>query len=862
MSLILYQIILCLTLVPSVASFMAQSEAHALLAWKRSLNSIQYQSYLDSWNNSVTSPCLWVGITCNKAHRVSEINLELVGLKGTLDNFSFQSFPHLTQLILSNNRIYGAIPSDIGFLYNLTILELSGNDISGTVPPSFTNLTNLARLDLSKNRISGEVDTLFSLFNNGISFIHLASNNLTGHLPSSIGRYANLEDLDLSYNQINGSIPGEIGELENLTILDLSNNILKGSIPHELTKLQNLIRLRVSNNQLTSPVPHLRILSLNELWMSRNRLDGPIPSELNELWNLSMLDLSNNLFNNSIPSWLSNLTFLTYLDLGGNQIDGYIPPEMGNLVYLRQLMLSKNKLSGPIPKSLSNLGNLQNLSLSNNQISGSIPSEIGNQLPNLLNMDLSSNQLDGEIPQTLGKCSKLNYLDLSTNNLSGPIPANFKNLNQLGKLNLSYNLLSGEVPFSSTDMPGLYSIDFSYNNFDIQFHPLTSFSPTAFIGNGRRNVSIAAIKHPSNLNIGKTEVAAFVVAVPVALTVFLVIVFAALVVISVLHKRPKKREEENEVLIEMRKADLFSVWNNDGKILFDDIVEATGNFDDLFCIGMGGNGSVYEAELPSGQVVAVKKFHPMEDESRLDDAGFMNEIPTLTRVRHRNIVKLYGFCSHPRCMLLVCEYMVRGSLADVLVNDERAMEFDWVKRADAIRGVASALSYMHHDCKPPIVHRDVSCGNVLFDANFKACISDFGMARLLNPDSSNETRVTGTFGYIAPELAYTMRVTEKCDVYSFGVVALEVIMGRYPGEFISTASHSSGGQSMKLKDVLDQRLPIPTDEVAKKIVVAMRVALACVRDNPKSRPTMQQVTIDLSTQNSLSIPDDPFSHDT
>ncbi|KAK1265779.1 putative LRR receptor-like serine/threonine-protein kinase [Acorus gramineus] len=718
----LYQIILCLILVPSVASFTAQSEAHALLAWKRSLNSIQYQSYLDSWNNNVTSPCLWVGITCNKAHRVSEINLELVGLKGTLDNFSFQSFPHLTQLILSNNRIYGAIPSDIGFLYNLTILELSGNDISGTVPPSFTNLTNLARLDLSKNRISGEVDTLFSLFNNGISFIHLASNNLTGHLPSSIGRYANLEDLDLSYNQINGSIPPQ------------------------LINLQNLLRLDVSNNQLTSPVPSLASLTgLMVLSMSRNRFDGPIPSRLSELQFLLMLDLSNNLLNNSIPSWLSNLNYLTYLDLGGNQIDGYIPPEIGKLVNLRKLMLSKNKLSGPIPKSLSNLGNLQNLSLSNNQISGSIPSEIGNQLPNLLNMDLSSNQLDGEIPQTLGKCSKLNYLDLSTNNLSGPIPANFKNLNQLGKLNLSYNLLSGEVPFSSTDMPGLYSIDFSYNNFDIQFHPLTSFSPTAFIGNGRRNVSIAAIKHPN----------------------------------------------------------LFSVWNNDGKILFDDIVEATGNFDDLFCIGMGGNGCVYEAELPSGQ----------------------------------------------------------GSLADVLVNDERAMEFDWMKRVDAIRGVASALSYMHHDCKPPIVHRDVSCGNVLFDANFKACVSDFGTARLLNPDSSNETRVTGTFGYIAPELAYTMRVTEKCDVYSFGMVALEVIMGRYPGEFISTASRSSGGQSMKLKDVLDQRLPVPTDEVAKEIVVAMRMALACVQDNPKSRPTMQQVTIDLSTQNSSSIPD-PFSDDT
>eukprot|EP00268_Persea_americana_P056771 TRINITY_DN6743_c2_g1_i7.p1 TRINITY_DN6743_c2_g1~~TRINITY_DN6743_c2_g1_i7.p1 ORF type:complete len:369 (-),score=59.75 TRINITY_DN6743_c2_g1_i7:37-1143(-) len=287
--------------------------------------------------------------------------------------------------------------------------------------------------------------------------------------------------------------------------------------------------------------------------------------------------------------------------------------------------------------------------------------------------------------------------------------------------------------------------------------------------------------------------------------------------------------------------DIFSIWNYDGTIVYEQIIEATENFDERYCIGVGGYGSVYKAMLRTEQIVAVKKLHKLEDGEFADGNSFTNEISALLEIRHRNVVSLYGFCSHPKCQFLVYEYVERGSLARVLSSEEAATEFNWPKRVNVIKGVAHALSYMHHDCKSPIIHRDISSNNILLNAEFDAFVSDFGIARLLKPDSSNWTSLAGTYGYIAPEFAYTMRVTEKCDVYSFGVVALEVIMGRHPGELISTLA-SSGCQDVLLKDLLDERIRPPMVQVTGEVILAAMVALTCISESPQSRPTMRQVS--------------------
>ncbi|GAU25981.1 hypothetical protein TSUD_166640 [Trifolium subterraneum] len=269
----------------------------------------------------------------------------------------------------------------------------------------------------------------------------------------------------------------------------------------------------------------------------------------------------------------------------------------------------------------------------------------------------------------------------------------------------------------------------------------------------------------------------------------------------------------------------------------------------------GAYGSVYKAQLPCGKVVALKKLHSYEAEVAAFDESFRNEVKILSEIKHRHIVKLYGFCLHKRSMFLIYQYMEKGSLFSVLYDDVEAMELNWRKRVNIVKGVASALSYLHHECTTPIVHRDVSSGNILLNSEWQPCVSDFGTARLLQHDSPNRTIVAGTIGYIAPELAYTMVVSEKCDVYSFGVVALDTLMGRHPQEILSSLQLAST-QSMKLCEVLDQRLPFPNNAMVLLDIIRVAViAFACLNFNPSSRPTMKHVSRSFTTElTPLSIP--------
>ncbi|XP_062218842.1 probable leucine-rich repeat receptor-like protein kinase At1g35710 [Phragmites australis] len=680
----------------------------------------------------------------------------------------------------------------------------------------------VANISLPGCHLSGRLDGLDFAALPRLAHLDLNNNSLSGRIPPIIGTLDELTSLDLSSNALLGPIPPSIGNLTRLTSLDLSQNYgsLNGHIPSTLGMLHSLKKLDLCRNSFSGPIPPSlgNLTTLDFIGLSFNNLSGKIPHEFGMLRSLTFLHMLGNSINGSIPGSIASITRLELLDLSNNQIHGSVPSTFWKLTSLRKLVLASNQINGLLPPEIGFLVHLTHLDLSSNQFTGSIPPQIG-QCQHLLLLHISDNLLTGTIPQDLGGCTGLYDLDLSRNNLSGTIPITLAQLYQLHNLNLSFNSLSGR--FGDTSFPALNALVSLDHNLDI-------------CGDQRYGLTPCDAPELDGKNEGKRHNKRLILALLLAFGLFCFICLAIGSVTSFCWRRKIAQTSSKS-----KPGDVFSVWNLDGKIAFQDILDATENFDDKYCIGVGGHGSVFRAELQGGSVFAVKLLHTMDDYS--DEGAFRAEIDVLTKTRHRCIVKLYGFCSHSQCKFLVYDLIERGSLASILHEEQLARELDWPKRVAIVKDVAQALSYLHNDCDEPIIHRDIKSSNILLDRDFKGYVSDFGMARKLKHNySSSSTIFAGTCGYIAPELSSTMVLTEKCDVYSFGVVTLEVVMGKHPGDlllpfFCRTEQHT------RLKDILDQRIVAPTSNEEKDIILLVLVAFGCLQIDPKARPTMQQV---------------------
>ncbi|KAJ7977197.1 putative Receptor protein kinase [Quillaja saponaria] len=825
------------------------------------------------------------------------------------------NWTELTSLQLQNNKFTGKIPAEIGLLTKLSYLYMYQNQFSGPFPREIGNLKELLSLDLSGNQLSGPIPpTIWSLPN--IKEIQLFYNNLTGTIPMEIGNLTTLQVFDVNTNQLSGQLPETISQLTQLQSFSVFTNNLSGSIPREFGKYSLFLNyVSFSNNSFTGELPPdlCSGLALQSFTVNKNNFSGPLPNclkncsgltrvrldgnqfsgniteafgvhpdlsfltlsdnqfvgELSPEWaecaNLTNFQMDKNKLSGRIPPELGKLSQLRVLTLDSNEFTGNIPDDLGNLGLLYMFNLSKNLLTGEIPQSIGKLTQLEYLDLSDNNLTRNIPKEVSN-CDRLLSLNLSYNQLSGEIPAELGNLVSLRYmLDLSSNSLSGPIPQNLQKLTSLETLNISHNRLSGKIPSTFSSLISLQSVDFSYNKLTGPIPTGTVFQQEqAYVGNSglcgdaKGFTSCSQISSTRKSNGHKKKVLLGVL-IPVCGLLLIVAIVAG---ILIFHRQAKLLDEETRSMQVNQESESL-IWEREGKFTFGEIVKATDDFSEKYCIGKGGFGTVYKAVLPTGQVVAVKKLNVSDssDIPSVNRRSFENEIRTLTEVRHRNIIKLYGFCSSKGNMYLVYEYVERGSLGKVLYGADAEVELSWPTRVRIVQGIAHAVAYLHHDCSPPIVHRDVSLNNILLESEFEPRLSDFGTAKLLSSDSTNWTSVAGSYGYMAPEFAQTMRVTDKCDVYSFGVVALEVMMGKHPGELITYISStksltSTENQEMLLKDVLDQRLQPPTGQLAEAVVFVVTIALACTRTNPESRPTMRSVAQELSakTQAYLSEP--------
>ncbi|KAG9447563.1 hypothetical protein H6P81_013691 [Aristolochia fimbriata] len=261
-------------------------------------------------------------------------------------------------------------------------------------------------------------------------------------------------------------------------------------------------------------------------------------------------------------------------------------------------------------------------------------------------------------------------------------------------------------------------------------------------------------------------------------------------------------------------------------------------------IGSGGYGTVYRLAVTDSISFAVKKLSKGSSER---DRGFERELEAMGDIKHRNIVTLHGYYTALHFNLLIYELMPNGSLDLYLhgKHDGRII-LDWDTRYKIAVGATRGLAYLHHDCIPHIIHRDIKSSNILLDKDMEAHVSDFGLATLMGKDQTHvSTIVAGTFGYLAPEYFDTGRATAKGDVYSFGVVLLELLTGRRPTDetFIEEGTKlvtwvKTVVEYKREELAVDSSLAhFPVNEVKEVFGIAMR----CLETDPSLRPTMAEV---------------------
>ena len=412
--------------------------------------------------------------------------------------------------------------------------------------------------------------------------------------------------------------------------------------------------------------------------------------------------------------------------------------------------MSDNFWIGSIPAMLGNLTKMRELQLGGNMLVGAIPKELSKMISLQTALNLSFNNLSGSIPGELQHLSLLENVYLQENGLSGEIPSSFDSWTSLVVFNISYNELQGTLP----NTPTFHRMDVSnfLGNKGLCGSPLpipcalprnTSYANGTTNGGGRASLS----------NQSSTKLVIVIACVLAGVFLMVLLLFRISWPMYASRRRTQQQQQQQQLLMEndigffSGEMDHIFFYPKHG-FTFQSILDATDNFSDCSMIGSGASGKVYRAKLPCGKTFAIKRLSA-EGSTSLE-SSFLTELKTLGTISHGNIVKLYGYCYHQDANLLLYEYMPRGSLGEHLhVSD--VCDLDWQKRYDIALGAAQGLAYLHHDCKPQIIHRDIKSNNILLDDNFKAHVGDFGLAKLIDiPHSKSMSAVVGSYGYIAP----------------------------------------------------------------------------------------------------------------
>ncbi|XP_011092797.1 probable LRR receptor-like serine/threonine-protein kinase At2g16250 [Sesamum indicum] len=696
-----------------------------------------------------------------------------------------------------------------------------------------------------------------------------------------------LSSFNASHFRLPGSIPDWLGlQLASLQLLDLRSCLINGAIPFTLGNLSSLVELHLSNNNLTGVVPSSlgQLFGLSVLDLSQNLLTGSIPATFAALGNLTLLDMSLNFLSGVIPPGIGTLSGLRFLNLSGNSLSSTIPAQLGDLSSLVELDLGFNSLSGSVPAELGGLGSLQRMVLWNNFLSGPLPVNLFPPLTRLQFVVLSHNAFIGEFPEVLWSIPSLRFLDVSVNNFTGVMPSVSSIANgTVALFNISQNLFYGILtPVITT----FGFIDISGNYFDGPV-PIYARGNTSLSRNCLRNVTnqrtrtdcaafyadrglvfdnfgepnVTQPPHPPPQSDNKSHKLVIILASVlggIGLIGFLVVIIVLLFVC--MRKRDTTNQRGNGVgpvpageIPDPGVSLNFSTLGD--AFTYQQILQATGELNDANLIKHGHSGDLFCGRLEGGIPVIIKKI---DLQSSVKKEAYMLELELFSKVSHPRFVPLLGHClENENEKFLVYKHMPNGDLSSALFkktnpDDDSLQSLDWITRLKIAIGAAEGLTYLHHECTPPLVHRDVQASSILLDDRYEVRLGSLSEVCAQEGDS-HQSRITRLLRLPQTSdqgVSGSANTTCAYDVYCFGKVLLELVTGKLgissstdptTKEWLeATLPYISIYDKELVTNIVDPSLIIDEDLLEEVWAMAI-VARSCLNPKPARRPLMRYI---------------------
>ncbi|XP_052162205.1 probable LRR receptor-like serine/threonine-protein kinase At1g06840 isoform X2 [Oryza glaberrima] len=856
------------------------AEVNALRAIKGRL--IDPMNNLKNWNSGDPCTSSWKGVFCdnipiNNYLHVTELQLFKMNLSGTLAP-EIGLLSQLKTLDFMWNNLTGNIPKEIGNIHTLRLITLNGNQLSGSLPDEIGYLQNLNRLQIDQNEISGPIPKSFANLTS-MRHLHMNNNSLSGQIPSELSRLPELLHLLVDSNNLSGPLPPELAETRSLQILQADNNNFSGSsIPAAYENIPTLLKLSLRNCNLQGGIPDMSgIPQFGYLDLSWNQLTGSIPT--NKLAsNVTTIDLSHNSLNGTIPSSFSGLPNLQFLSIEGNHIDGAVPSTIwSNITFVgnRSLVVDfQNNSLGNIPAAFEPPEEVTILLYGNPVCTNSTPARAAR----LCQPTSVTEAPSGQGSQVSINCSPCPTDKNYEYNPSSPLPcfcavplgvgfrlkspgiSDFRPYKEDFQKNLAHLLVLADYQIYMERY--IWEVGPRLNMHLKLFPNNTNLFNTSEVVRLRHllagwEITLSNVFGPYellNFTLGSYEDEFPTVASSglkrgalagiLAGTITASIAASVFTTIFIMRRRSKRRTTSRRSLLSRYSVKVDGVRC----FTFDEMAAATNDFTDSAQVGQGGYGKVYKGNLTDGTAVAIKRAH---EGSLQGSKEFCTEIELLSRLHHRNLVSLVGYCDEEDEQMLVYEFMPNGTLRDHLsAKSRRPLNFS--QRIHIALGAAKGILYLHTEADPPIFHRDVKASNILLDSKFVAKVADFGLSRLAPvPDVDGtmpahiSTVVKGTPGYLDPEYFLTHKLTDKSDVYSLGVVLLELLTGMKPiqhGKNI-VREVNTAYQSGEIAGVIDER--ISSSSSPECVARLASLAVKCCKDETDARPSMADVAREL-----------------